>query len=228
MEKCIAGVDEVGRGPLAGAVVTAAVILHRPIEGVTDSKKLSAAKRKQLAERIKNEARCFAYGRAEVEEIDQLNIHHATLLAMKRAIEALTIKPDEILVDGLYIPSVTIPCQAIVKGDSLIQAIGAASILAKVLRDEEMEKMELVYPGYGFAIHKGYATEMHRKLLQEKGPALSTVKVMRQFPQNCSPPNSQPWHLSGLTLPKQTRAVKHCAGLINYGLISIIAAGHTP
>ncbi|MCC5015887.1 MULTISPECIES: ribonuclease HII [unclassified Legionella] len=170
MEKCIAGVDEVGRGPLAGAVVTAAVILHRPIEGVTDSKKLSAAKRKQLAERIKNEARCFAYGRAEVEEIDQLNIHHATLLAMKRAIEALTIKPDEILVDGLYIPSVTIPCQAIVKGDSLIQAIGAASILAKVLRDEEMEKMELVYPGYGFAIHKGYATEMHRKLLQEKGP----------------------------------------------------------
>lgn len=166
----IAGVDEVGRGPLAGAVVTAAVILKHPIDGLNDSKKLTPARRKQLALQIKEEALAFAYGRAEVEEIDRLNIHHATLLAMKRAIEALSIQPDEVLVDGIHLPPVLIPCKAIVQGDSLIPAISAASILAKVLRDEEMEQMERLYPGYGFASHKGYPTVAHRKALIELGP----------------------------------------------------------
>jgi ribonuclease HII len=169
MDKYIAGVDEVGRGPLAGPVITAAVILRKPIDGVTDSKLLTAAKREKLAEIIKKEALCFAYGRAEVEEIDRLNIHHATLLAMKRAIESLAIQPDEVMIDGLYIPKVAIPCQAIVKGDSLINAIGAASILAKVLRDKEMEEMDLLYPGYGFAVHKGYPTLQHRNALKAIG-----------------------------------------------------------
>lgn len=170
MQKHVAGVDEVGRGPLAGPVVTAAVILGKPIEGIKDSKKLSPAKRKLLALRIKSEAICFAYGRAEVEEIDSLNIHQATLLAMKRAIESLSLQPDEVLVDGLYIPTVAMPCQAIVQGDSLVVEIGAASILAKVLRDEEMEEMDQLYPGYGFAVHKGYPTLMHRNALKELGP----------------------------------------------------------
>lgn len=166
----VAGVDEVGRGPLAGPVITAVVILERPIEGVTDSKKLTPLKRQHLALKIKKEAYCFAYGRAEVEEIDALNIHYATLLAMKRAIDALPIQPQKVLVDGLYVPSVTMPCQAIIKGDSLIMAIGAASILAKVLRDEEMEQMDLIYPGYGFKQHKGYPTMQHQTALRVKGP----------------------------------------------------------
>lgn len=166
----IAGVDEAGRGPLAGAVIAAAVILKRPITGVTDSKKLSPKKREQLSEQIRQEAMCFAYGRAEVEEIDALNIHHATLLAMKRAIDGLSYKPEMVLIDGLYIPTVDIPCKAIVKGDLLIGEIGAASILAKVARDEEMGRMEQLYPGYEFAIHKGYPTAKHRAKLCELGP----------------------------------------------------------
>lgn len=166
----LAGVDEVGRGPLAGPVVTAAVILASPIEGITDSKKLSPSKRKQLAVEIRARALCFAYGRAEAHEIDQLNIHQATLLAMKRAIEGLSMLPSQVLVDGLYTPNVSMSCQAIVKGDSLIKEIGAASILAKVLRDEEMERMDELYPGYGFALHKGYPTAFHRAALQRLGP----------------------------------------------------------
>ncbi len=169
--KLIAGVDEVGRGPLAGPVVTAAVILRDPIEGIKDSKMLTAARRQQLACQIKEKAYAFAYGRAEVEEIDSLNIHHATLLAMKRAIEALKIAPEEVWVDGLFIPSITIPCKAIVKGDALFPAISAASILAKVLRDAEMEAMDIIYPEYGFAQHKGYATKVHREALKLKGPS---------------------------------------------------------
>ncbi|MBA2656466.1 MAG: ribonuclease HII [Tatlockia sp.] len=170
MDIFIAGVDEVGRGPLAGAVVAAAVILRSPIEGVKDSKKLTAARRLVLAEIIKNEALCFSYGRAEVEEIDKLNIHHATLLAMKRAIEALGIQPHQILIDGMHCPKVSIPCLAIIKGDNLHNEIGAASILAKVLRDKEMEHLDLIYPGYGFAAHKGYPTVEHRLALQRLGP----------------------------------------------------------
>jgi ribonuclease HII len=169
MDRLIAGVDEVGRGPLAGPVITAAVILKNPIAGVKDSKQLTAAKREHFEVIIKQEALCFAYGRAEVEEIDQLNIHQATLLAMKRAIEALTISPDEVWVDGLHTPKVAIPCRAIVKGDSLVNAIAAASILAKVMRDKEMETMDLLYPGYGFALNKGYPTALHRAALLEIG-----------------------------------------------------------
>jgi len=165
----IAGVDEVGRGPLAGAVVAAAVILEHPIEGVTDSKKLTAIKREQLAKLIIQKAQSFAYGRAEVEEIDQLNIHQATLLAMKRAVEGLSIVPHKILVDGIFVPDVTMPAEAIIKGDLLIHQIAAASILAKVARDAEMVALDQVYPGYGFADHKGYPTPMHRRLLQELG-----------------------------------------------------------
>lgn len=168
----IAGVDEVGRGPLAGPVVTAAVILTKPIEGVTDSKKLTAAKREQLARKIKQEALCFAYGRAEVEEIDQINIHHATLLAMQRAVENLAIQPHKVMVDGLFKPKLSMPCEAVVQGDLLIAEISAASILAKVARDEEMTQLDLIYPGYGFATHKGYATVAHRKALIELGPCI--------------------------------------------------------
>lgn len=170
MEKYIAGVDEVGRGPLAGPVITAAVILKKPIVGVTDSKKLPAAKRKQLEAKIKDEALYFSYGRAEVEEIDRLNIHYATLLAMKRAIESLSIEPDEVWVDGIHTPIVAMPCKAFIQGDLNENVIGAASILAKVLRDEEMEKMDLLYPGYGFAANKGYPTSEHRSALKHLGP----------------------------------------------------------
>ncbi|HAT1884263.1 TPA: ribonuclease HII [Legionella pneumophila] len=165
-----AGVDEVGRGPLAGAVVTAAVILSKPIDGLADSKKLSPKQRSLLAIKIKEEALAFAYGRAEVEEIDQLNIHHATLLAMRRAVEALPIQPDNVLVDGAFTPQLNIPCKAIVQGDSLIPEISAASILAKVLRDEEMVALDKIYPGYGFAEHKGYATPVHKEALMRLGP----------------------------------------------------------
>ncbi|MDP1603172.1 MAG: ribonuclease HII [Legionella sp.] len=166
----IAGVDEVGRGPLAGPVVTAAVIITTPIPGVTDSKKLSALKRTQIAELIKINAISYALGRAEPAEIDRLNIHQATLLAMKRAIEGLSICPDKVMVDGLFIPPVSMKCEAVVKGDLLVFEIGAASILAKVARDAEMEEMDRLYPGYGFSSHKGYPTEAHRKALMELGP----------------------------------------------------------
>jgi ribonuclease HII len=166
----IAGVDEVGRGPLAGPVVTAAVILQHSIKGITDSKKLSPEKRMALSIQIKQEALAFAYGRAEVEEIDRLNIHKATLLAMKRAIEGLSITPEKILVDGKFIPDTKIPCEAIVNGDFLIESIGAASIIAKVARDEEMVELDVLYPGYGFAKHKGYATRGHFQSLENLGP----------------------------------------------------------
>ena len=166
----IAGVDEVGRGPLAGPVVTAAVIIQERIEGVTDSKKLSAVKRKILALLIKEKAIAFAYGRAEVHEIDSLNIHHATLLAMKRAIEALTVKPTKVMVDGLFRPAINLDCEAVVGGDLSIYEIGAASILAKVARDAEMEALHLIYPQYGFDQHKGYATPLHKQALQQWGP----------------------------------------------------------
>lgn len=166
----VAGVDEVGRGPLAGPVVTAAVILKEPIDGLADSKKLSPKIRKKLSIEIKEKALAFAYGRAEVDEIDTLNIHHATLLAMKRAVEALDIEPQMVYVDGAFTPKLSIPCAAIVRGDSIISEISAASILAKVMRDEEMDEMDRVYPGYGFAQHKGYGTVLHREALRLLGP----------------------------------------------------------
>ncbi|MFQ1050154.1 ribonuclease HII [Avibacterium paragallinarum] len=168
----IAGVDEVGRGPLVGAVVTAAVILdpNNPIEGLTDSKKLSHKKRLALAEEIKQKAKAWALGRAEPEEIDELNILHATMLAMQRAVNQLNITPHFVLVDGNRIPPLPMPAQAVVKGDSLVAEISAASILAKVARDLEMEELDERYPQYAFAQHKGYPTKLHLEKLAEHGP----------------------------------------------------------
>ncbi|ABN73237.1 ribonuclease HII [Actinobacillus pleuropneumoniae] len=167
----IAGVDEVGRGPLVGAVVTAAVILapNNPIEGLADSKKLSEKKRLLLAEEIKAKALCWSLGRAEPEEIDRLNILHATMLAMQRAVAGLNIQPDFVLVDGNRIPTLPMPAQAVIKGDSLVAEISAASILAKVARDQEMAELDVQYPEYGFAKHKGYPTKLHFEKLEQFG-----------------------------------------------------------
>lgn len=167
----IAGVDEVGRGPLIGAVVTAAVILdpHNPIEGLTDSKKLSEKKRLLLAEEIKQKALAWSLGRAEPEEIDRLNILQATMLAMQRAIKSLKIRPHFVLIDGNRVPELDIPAQAVVKGDSLVAEISAASILAKVARDVEMAELDKQFPQYAFAQHKGYPTKLHLEKLVEFG-----------------------------------------------------------
>ena len=169
----VAGVDEVGRGPLAGAVVTAAVILDpgRPIAGLRDSKALTPARREALAEVIRAQALAWALGRAEVEEIDRLNILWATLLAMERAVLALPVCPDRVLVDGDRCPAVPFPVEAVVGGDASVPCISAASILAKVTRDQWMtEEAERRYPGYGFAVHKGYGTPEHLAALAHLGP----------------------------------------------------------
>ncbi len=167
----VCGVDEAGRGPLAGAVYAAAVILDPqcPIEGLADSKTLSEKKRKSLTIQIKEHALAWAIASSSVEEIDQINILQASLLAMKRAIEGLNIVPQRVLVDGLHCPKITIPAQAIVKGDSKVEAIAAASILAKTARDEEMYRLHALYPQYDFARHKGYPTARHLALLSEHG-----------------------------------------------------------
>ncbi|QIM62368.1 ribonuclease HII [Pasteurellaceae bacterium Orientalotternb1] len=169
--KLIAGVDEVGRGPLVGAVVTAAVILdpNQKIEGLADSKKLSEKRRLALAEEIKAKALCWSLGRAEPHEIDELNILHATMLAMQRAVAGLRIQPDFVLVDGNRIPKLPMTAQAVVKGDSLVAEISAASILAKVARDQEMGELDKRYPDYQFAKHKGYPTKLHLEKLAELG-----------------------------------------------------------
>lgn len=167
----IAGVDEVGRGPLVGAVVTAAVILdpNKPINGLADSKKLTEKKREQLFIEIQEKALCWCIGRAEPEEIDEINILHATMLAMQRAVAGLSITPDFVLVDGNRCPKLSMPSQAVVKGDSLVQEISAASILAKVVRDREMVELDKAYPEYGFAKHKGYPTAYHLEKLAQHG-----------------------------------------------------------
>lgn len=168
----IAGVDEVGRGPLVGAVVTAAVILdpNKPIAGLTDSKKLTEKKRLTLELEIKEKALCWALGRAESTEIDELNILNATMLAMTRAVEALSVRPEFVLIDGNRIPKqLAIPAQAVVKGDSLVAEISAASILAKVARDREMAQLDQQFPEYGFAKHKGYPTKLHFEMLEKFG-----------------------------------------------------------
>lgn len=167
----ICGVDEVGRGPLIGAVVTAAVILNpaKPIAGLMDSKKLSETKREYLAEQIKDYALAWAIGRAEAAEIDKLNILHATMLAMQRAVNALTVIPEWVLVDGNRCPAFAIPGSAVVKGDALVPEISAASILAKVTRDQEMRQLHQQYPHYGFEQHKGYPTAAHLAALQQYG-----------------------------------------------------------
>lgn len=171
-DKVIAGVDEVGRGPLAGAVVAAAVILNlqAPVAGLMDSKKLSEKKRELLADEIKDKALCWCVARAEVEEIDRINILQASLLAMRRAVMGLSVAPEQVLVDGNRCPQLDYPVKAIVKGDALVPAISAASILAKVVRDREMIELDKVYPGYGLAGHKGYPTAAHIKALKELGP----------------------------------------------------------
>ena len=167
----IAGVDEVGRGPLVGAVVTAAVILDpaNPIQGLMDSKKLTEKKRNALYDEIKEKALCWAIGRAEPEEIDKLNILWATMKAMERAVAGLSITPDMVLVDGNRCPNLPMASQAVIKGDSLVQEISAASILAKVTRDREMEQLDKLYPDYGFAKHNGSPTAFHMEKLASLG-----------------------------------------------------------
>ena len=167
----LCGVDEAGRGPLAGAVYAAAVVL-RPgnFEGLADSKLLSAKVREELSLRIRAEALAWSVASASVEEIDRINILRASLLAMKRAIETLGMDPEEVCVDGNQVPAITFRCRAIVKGDRLVAAISAASILAKVARDAEMVEMDARYPGYGFAEHKGYGCPEHLAALRERGP----------------------------------------------------------
>jgi ribonuclease HII len=167
----IAGVDEAGRGPLAGPVVAAAVILDdlHPIPGLADSKKLTALKRERLFDQIRAKALCCSIAEATVEEIDELNILQATLLAMQRAVNGLRLKPNKVLVDGNQLPVLDVLAEAIVKGDSKVQAISAASILAKVHRDRLCLAMHAQYPEYSFHLHKGYGTAVHLAALQEFG-----------------------------------------------------------
>jgi ribonuclease HII len=168
----VAGVDEAGRGPLAGPVVAAAVILdeRQPIAGLADSKKLTARARERLFDEIRAKALCCAIAEASVAEIDSLNILQATLLAMRRAVDGLRLKPGKVLVDGNRIPVLDVVAEAIVKGDALVPAISAASILAKVYRDRLCAELDAAHPGYGFAIHKGYGTELHMQALRQHGP----------------------------------------------------------
>lgn len=168
----VAGVDEAGRGPLAGPVVAAAVILDelQPIKGLADSKVLSPARRERLYDEIRARALCCSVASASVEEIDQVNILQATLLAMKRAVEGLRILPHRVVVDGNRVPVLRLPVEALVRGDALMPAISAASILAKVERDRLCEALHQAHPAYGFATHKGYPTPEHLQALREHGP----------------------------------------------------------
>ena len=169
-DSIIAGVDEVGRGPLAGDVVAAAVILgDLPPAGLTDSKALSQGQRERLAETIRSEAVAWSLGRATVAEIDELNILQASLLAMRRAVEALSVQPSLVLVDGNHLPRWSYEARAVIKGDLSEPAISAASIVAKVTRDSEMVILDDMYPGYGFAAHKGYPTKAHLAALASLG-----------------------------------------------------------
>ena len=168
----LAGVDEAGRGPLAGPVVAAAVILNpsKPIKGLNDSKKLSAKRRDALFDEIQDKALCLCVAQASVQEIDELNILRATLLAMQRAVAGLRLAPAKVLVDGNQLPVLPMLCEAVVGGDALIAEISAASILAKVQRDRWCAEVDLSWPAYGFAKHKGYGTAAHLQALQEHGP----------------------------------------------------------
>ena len=168
----LAGVDEVGRGPLAGDVVTAAVILDvsKPIAGLADSKKITDKRRQTLALEIQEKALCWHVARASVEEIDRYNILQATMMAMVRAVDGLSIKPEYVAVDGNRMPPWNYVGETVVKGDDKVPAISAASILAKVCRDAEMIAFDDQYPGYGFAGHKGYGTKQHREAIEKMGP----------------------------------------------------------
>ncbi|OPH55360.1 ribonuclease HII [Vibrio campbellii] len=167
----VAGVDEVGRGPLVGDVVTAAVILdpNNPIEGLNDSKKLSEKKRLALLPEIKEKALAWSVGRCSPEEIDELNILQATMVAMQRAIAGLKVQPDLALIDGNRCPELPMDSQAVVKGDLRVAEISAASIIAKVVRDQEMEELDKQYPQFGFAKHKGYPTKAHFEAIEQHG-----------------------------------------------------------
>jgi ribonuclease HII len=171
--KLICGIDEAGRGPLAGAVVAACVVLnpHKRIRGLADSKQLSAAQREELAGEIRAKALAWSVASASVEEIDQINILQATLLAMRRALEGLQAQPEEVLVDGLHCPPSRWPSRAVVQGDATVKAISAASILAKVVRDAAMCELHAQRPEYGFDRHKGYCTPEHLAALQLHGPS---------------------------------------------------------
>lgn len=172
VHKLTAGVDEVGRGPLVGNVVAAAVILdpENPIAGLADSKKLSEKKRDVLYDEILEKALAWSVASASPAEIDELNILHATMLAMRRAVLGLSVKPEYVYVDGNRCPDLPYPSEPVVKGDSKVKEISAASILAKVVRDREMKVLDVQYPAYGFAKHKGYPTQEHFKALKLHGP----------------------------------------------------------
>jgi len=193
----LAGVDEVGRGPLAGDVVAAAVILdpHRPVAGLRDSKKLSPARREELAALIREQSLAWCVARASVVEIDQLNILQASLLAMKRAVQGLEPQPGYVLVDGNRLPRWEYESEPVVKGDNRVPAIAAASILAKVQRDQELVELEQVYPGYGFAAHKGYPTALHMEALRQLGVtpvhrrSFAPVKALLGAAEQCDPPS---------------------------------------
>lgn len=176
----LAGVDEVGRGPLIGAVVTAAVILdpERPIAGLADSKKLTEKRRNVLYDEILEQAHAWSIGRCEAQEIDKLNIYQATMLAMERAVSGLIIAPEYVLVDGNRCPKWHWPSEPVIKGDSRVEAISAASIIAKVTRDREMEELETRFPGFGLAQHKGYPTPVHLEALRRLG---ATPEHRRSF-----------------------------------------------
>ena len=174
-QRIVCGVDEAGRGPLAGPVYAAAVILdaRRPVQGLDDSKRLAESVRRDLAVRIRSRAIAWAVASATVPEIDALNILRASLLAMKRAIEGLALRPQQVLVDGLHCPDVGIPSEAIVGGDATVKAISAASILAKTERDAEMARLHERFPAYGFDRHKGYPTPDHLEALRRLGPCVA-------------------------------------------------------
>jgi len=206
MEVLSAGVDEAGRGPWVGPVVAAAVILdpEHPIEGLADSKKLSAQKRESLSLLIKKHALCYAIEEASVQDIDELNILQATLLAMRRAVLSLPIEPRQVLVDGNRLPKLPMSCFALVGGDDRVQSISAASILAKVHRDRWCEKLENEYPGYGFAKHKGYGTQAHALAMSTLGVTpwhrRSFAPIAKQLiarPQLLSYPLDEPLKESG-------------------------------
>lgn len=171
-QKLICGVDEVGRGAGAGEIYCAAVILNpeNPIPGITDSKKLSAKRREILAAEIREKATAWCIATASLEEIIDLNVLHATMLAMQRAVEGLPIQPDKAFIDGNRAPQLNVPVETVIKGDLKIQEIGAASIIAKVARDQKMVELHESYPEYGFSQHKGYLTKQHLDALQQYGP----------------------------------------------------------
>jgi ribonuclease HII len=193
MSYYLAGVDEVGRGPLVGDVVTAAVILNpnQTIEGLADSKKLSEKKRNFLAGQIKQYALAWSIGRASPQEIDQLNILQATMLAMTRAVQGLTLQPHHVMVDGNRCPQWNYSCESVIKGDGLIAEISAASIIAKVTRDQEMLALDALYPAYGFAKHKGYPTKYHLEKLMEFGPLQEYRMSFKPVQQSLASRNGQ-------------------------------------